>query len=71
MTSLLGWCIYFDGLVNHLRNGIGVLLVSPQGDHILRSVCLTVLEGLDMRFKDVIIAYLYGYLNNDIYVKIS
>ena len=40
MTSLLGWCIYFDGLVNHLRNGIGVLLVSPQGDHILRSVCL-------------------------------
>ena len=34
-------------------------------------ICLTVLEGLDMRFKDVIIAYLYGYLNNDIYVKIS
>ena len=33
--------MYFDGAANHLRYGIGVLLVSPQGDHILRSVCLT------------------------------
>ena len=41
MTSLLGWCMYFDGVANQLGYGIGVLLVSPQGDHITRSVRLT------------------------------
>nr|CAN65175.1 hypothetical protein VITISV_029768 [Vitis vinifera] len=40
MTSLSGWCLYFDGVANQLGYGIGVLLVSPQGDHILRSVRL-------------------------------
>ena len=40
MTSLLGWCMYFDGATNQSGYEIGVLLVSPQGDHILRSVCL-------------------------------
>ena len=40
MTSLLGWCMYFDGEANQKGYGIGVLLVSPQGDHILRSVRL-------------------------------
>ena len=29
MTSLLGWCMYFDGATNQLGYGIGVLLVSP------------------------------------------
>ena len=33
--------MYFDGATNHLGYGIGVLLVSPQGDHILRSDRLT------------------------------
>ena len=41
MTRLLGWRMYFDGVANHSRYGIGVLLVSPQGDHIPRSVHLT------------------------------
>ena len=41
MTSLSGWCMYFDGAANQLRYGIGVLLVSPQSDHIPRSVRLT------------------------------
>ena len=41
MTRLLGWRIYFDGETNHSRYGIGVLLVSPKGDHIPRSICLT------------------------------
>ncbi|XP_034690516.1 uncharacterized protein LOC117918102 [Vitis riparia] len=41
MTSLLGWCMYFDGTANQSGYGIGVLLVSPQNDHILRSVRLT------------------------------
>nr|CAN66964.1 hypothetical protein VITISV_013143 [Vitis vinifera] len=40
MTSLLGWCLYFDGAANQLGYGIGVLLVSPQGNHIPRSVRL-------------------------------
>ena len=44
MTSLLGWCMYFDSATNQLGYGIGVLLVSPQGDHILRSICLEFLD---------------------------
>ncbi|RVW95266.1 hypothetical protein CK203_034228 [Vitis vinifera] len=38
MTSLLGWRMYFDGATNHSRYEIGVLLISPHGDHIPRSV---------------------------------
>ncbi|RVW33546.1 Retrovirus-related Pol polyprotein from transposon 17.6 [Vitis vinifera] len=30
MTSLSGWCMYFDGAANQSGYGIGVLLVSPQ-----------------------------------------
>ncbi|WJZ83124.1 hypothetical protein VitviT2T_002831 [Vitis vinifera] len=41
MTRLSGWRMYFDGAANHPGYGIGVLLVSPQGDHIPRSVRLT------------------------------
>ena len=33
--------MYFNGVANHSGYGIGVLLVSPQGDHIMRSICLT------------------------------
>ncbi|WKA08944.1 hypothetical protein VitviT2T_026626 [Vitis vinifera] len=40
VTSLSGWCMYFDGAANHSRYGIGVLLISPHGDHIPRSVRL-------------------------------
>ncbi|RVW76376.1 Retrovirus-related Pol polyprotein from transposon 297 [Vitis vinifera] len=40
LTSLSGWCMYFDGAANQSGYGIGVLLVSPQGDHIPRSVRL-------------------------------
>eukprot|EP00261_Vitis_vinifera_P037197 XP_019078440.1 PREDICTED: uncharacterized protein LOC109123359 [Vitis vinifera] len=40
MTSLSGWRMYFDGAANQSGYGIGVLLVSPQGDHISRSVRL-------------------------------
>ena len=40
MTSMSGWRMYFDGAVNHSRYGIGVLLISPHGDHIPRSVRL-------------------------------
>ena len=38
MTSLSGWRMYFDGATNQSEFGIGVLLISPQGDHIPRSV---------------------------------
>ena len=41
VTSLSGWHMYFDGMVNHSGYGIGVLLISFHGDHIPRSVRLT------------------------------
>ncbi|RVW90158.1 hypothetical protein CK203_041953 [Vitis vinifera] len=41
MIRLSGWRMYFDRATNHLGYGIGVLLVSPPGDHISRSVHLT------------------------------
>ena len=41
VTSFSGWCMYFDDAANHSRYGIGVLLISPHGDHIPRSVRLT------------------------------
>ena len=34
-------------------------------------ISLGVLEGLDMHLMDVITTYLYGYMDNDIYMKIS
>ncbi|KAL6332047.1 hypothetical protein AAG906_020406 [Vitis piasezkii] len=40
VTSLSGWRMYFDGATNHSGYGIGVLLISPHGDHIPKFVCL-------------------------------
>ena len=40
VTSLPGWRMYFDGAANHFGYGIGVLLISPHGDHISRYVRL-------------------------------
>ena len=40
VTSLSDWHMYFDDVANHSRYGIGVLLISPHGDHIPRSVHL-------------------------------
>ena len=40
VTSLFGWRMYFDDAVNHSGYRIGVLLISPHGDHIPRSVHL-------------------------------
>ena len=40
VTSLSDWHMYFDDVANHSRYGIGVLLISPHGDHIPRSVRL-------------------------------
>ncbi|XP_034708976.1 uncharacterized protein LOC117932036 [Vitis riparia] len=41
MTSIVGWQLYFDCAANQSRFGIGILLISPQGDHIPKSVRLT------------------------------
>ena len=40
ITSITGWQLYFDGAANQSGFGIGILLISPQGDHIPRSVRL-------------------------------
>ena len=40
VTSLSGWRMYFDGVANYSGYEIGVLLISPHGDHIPRSVRL-------------------------------
>ena len=40
VTSLSDWCMYFDGMANHSGYRIGVLLISPHGDHIPKSVQL-------------------------------
>ena len=40
VTSLFGWRMYFDGSANRSRYGIGVILISPHGDHIPRLVHL-------------------------------
>ena len=41
VTSIVGWRLYFDDAANQSGFGIGILLISPRGDHILRSVWLT------------------------------
>ena len=33
-AELGAWKMYFDGAVNQYRNGIGVLLITPEGSHI-------------------------------------
>ena len=40
MTGLSSWRMYFNGATNHSGYGIGVLLISPHGDYISRSVRL-------------------------------
>ncbi|XP_019080387.1 uncharacterized protein LOC109123847 [Vitis vinifera] len=40
VASIAGWHLYFDGTTNQSGFGIGILLISPQGDHIPRSVRL-------------------------------
>ena len=40
ITSITGWRLYFDGAANQSGIGIGILLISPQGDHIPKSIRL-------------------------------
>ncbi|KAL6318258.1 hypothetical protein AAG906_035801 [Vitis piasezkii] len=40
VTSFSGWRMYFDGVANHFGYRIYVLLISPHGDHIPRSIRL-------------------------------
>ena len=41
VTSIAGWRLYFDGAANQSGFGIGIILISPQSDHIPISVRLT------------------------------
>ena len=38
--ELGAWKMYFDGAVNQYGNGIGVLLITPEGSHIPLAVKL-------------------------------
>ncbi|RVW84666.1 hypothetical protein CK203_044601 [Vitis vinifera] len=40
IASIVEWCLYFDAATNQSRFSIEILLISPLGDHILRSVRL-------------------------------
>ena len=40
ITNIIGWRLYFDGVATQSGFGIGILLISPQGDHIPRLVRL-------------------------------
>ena len=41
VASIAGWCLYFNGAAtNQSGFGIGILLISPLGDHIPRSIRL-------------------------------
>ncbi|RVW68560.1 Transposon Ty3-I Gag-Pol polyprotein [Vitis vinifera] len=67
MTSLSGWCMYFDGAANQSGYGIGVLLVSPQGDHIPRWRCLVTpiwysADSGDWKTRDVKLRPYHAYL---------
>ena len=47
-------------------------IYSPMMDAIIFRylLCLTVCEGLDLHLINVVNTYLYGFLNNDIHVKL-
>ena len=40
VTSIAGWKLYFDSATNQSGFGIYILLISPQGDHIPKSIRL-------------------------------
>ena len=44
VTNIAGWRLYFDGAANQSGFSIGILLISPQGDRIPRSVRLTFVD---------------------------
>ena len=41
VTNISRWLLHFDGVANQSGFDIGILLISPQGDHIPISVRLT------------------------------
>ncbi|XP_056695484.1 uncharacterized protein [Spinacia oleracea] len=58
----------FDcGDTTHLE--VADFLTTPEGNLRIK-LCLTIREGLDLRLTDVVTAYLYGTLENDIYMKV-
>ena len=44
VSILSGWRMYFDGATNHSGYRIGVLLISPHGEHIPRLVHLAFVD---------------------------
>ena len=46
--KLGAWKIYFDGVVNQYGNGIGVLLITPEGSHLPLTIKLNFKVTNDM-----------------------
>ena len=44
IASIARWCLYFDGAANQSGFGIDILLISPQVDHIPRSILLALFD---------------------------
>ncbi|KAL6315790.1 hypothetical protein AAG906_008175 [Vitis piasezkii] len=55
VTSIAGWRLYFDSAANQSGFGIDILLISPQGDHIPRSIRLAFSDH--HRLTNIVIEY--------------
>ena len=61
-VELRTWKMYFDGAINQCGNGIGILLITPEGSHIPLAIKLNFagMEALqELRVKE---AEVFGYL---------
>ena len=55
VSSIARWRLYFDGAANQSRFGIGILLISPLGDHIPKSIRLAFFD--DHRLTNNVVEY--------------
>ena len=50
------WKMYFDGVVNQYGNGIGILLITPEGSHIPLEIKLNIEATINMAKYEACIA---------------
>ena len=56
VIKLGAWKMYFDGAMNQYRNGIGVLLITPNGSHVPLAIKLNFEETNNMTEYEACIA---------------